>query len=132
MFITFRRHYLDKLLFGVKWHGKVLDIGGKKKNKRGQFRPPLDQVESWEYVNIDPSTDPDYLCSADDIPVPNGSYDMVLMTEVLEHLEKPVEVLKEAYRILKPGGEIIITMPFLWAVHADPEDFQRWTGQRIR
>lgn len=131
-FITFRRHYLDELLFGVDWHGKVLDIGGKKRNKRGRFRPPLDRVETWEYVNIDSATEPDFLCSADDIPVPDGSYDIVLMTEVLEHLEKPVDAIKEAHRVLRPEGETIITMPFLYAVHADPQDFQRWTADKIR
>ena len=132
MFLTFRRHHLDRMLLCHKWHSKVLDIGGKKANKRGRFRPPRDSVESWEYVNIDPATKPDYLCSADAIPVACETFDMVLMTEVLEHLEKPMEALAEAHRILKRGGRIVITMPFLYGVHADPQDFQRWTAEKIR
>ena len=132
MFLTFRRHYLDNILSSHKWHGKVLDIGGKKENKRGRFRPPLGSVKSWEYVNIDPATKPDYSCSADAIPVNNETFDMILMTEVLEHLEMSVEALKEAYRVLKQGGGFVITMPFLYGVHADPCDFQRWTADKIR
>jgi len=132
MFLTFRRYHLDNILSSHKWRGKVLDIGGKKENKRGRFRPPLDSVESWEYVNIDPATTPDYLCSADAIPVADETFDMVLMTEVLEHLESPMEALTEAHRILKQGGHFVITMPFLYGVHADPYDFQRWTADKLR
>ena len=56
--ITFRRMYLDEWLERSKplMHGKVLDIGGKKDNKRGNFRPPIEKVSSWEYVNIDKIT----------------------------------------------------------------------------
>jgi len=46
-------------------------------------------------LNIDKSINPDYLCSADDIPVEDESFDIVLLAEVLEHIENPIEVLKE-------------------------------------
>lgn len=130
-FITFRRHYLDKVLLSTNFYGKVLDVGGKKENKRGNFRPPLNTVESWEYLNIDESTNPDYLCSADDIPVDDNTFDIVILAEVIEHLENPIEVLNECYRVLKNDGKIIITIPFLNALHADPYDFQRWTDVKI-
>lgn len=131
-FITFRRHHLDELLNTIAFSGKVLDIGGKKDNKRGKFRPPLDTVSSWEYLNIDKDTDPDYVCSADNIPVESETFDMILLCEVLEHLEKPFDVLVEAHRVLKKDGQIIISMPFLNAIHADPYDFQRWTDVKLR
>ena len=54
------------------------------------------------------------------------------MTEVLEHLQKPVEALEEAYRLLKSGGKLVISMPFLYGVHADPQDFQRWTDEKLK
>jgi SAM-dependent methyltransferase len=130
--ITFRRHYLDKSLSSTTFKGKVLDIGGKKDNKRGSFRPPLNKVDSWEYLNTDDSTNPDYCCSAEDIPIDNEKFDIVLMAEVLEHLENPSKVLQEAYRITKFSGKIIATMPFLYPIHADPYDYQRWTPERIK
>ncbi|SFO93719.1 class I SAM-dependent methyltransferase [Hydrogenimonas thermophila] len=130
-FITFRRYYLDDLLLHTQFYGKVLDVGGKKENKRGKFRPPLDKVDSWKYLNIDKSTNPDYLCSADDIPVEDESFDIVLLAEVLEHIENPIEVLKECKRVLKENGKIVITMPFLYSKHADPYDFQRWTDYKL-
>ena len=130
-FITFRRYYLDNLLIDTNFYGKVLDVGGKKDNKRGRFRPPLDKVESWEYLNIDESTNPDYYCSADNIPVEDESFDIVMLAEVLEHLENPMDVLKECKRVLKKDGKLIITMPFLYPKHADPYDFQRWTDYKL-
>lgn len=130
-FITFRRYYLDKVLSDIKFYGKVLDVGGKKENKRGTFRPPLDKIESWEYLNIDESTNPDYLCSADNIPVDDNTFDIVMLAEVIEHLENPIAVLNECYRVLKKDGKIVVTIPFLNALHADPYDFQRWTDVKI-
>lgn len=103
-FLTFRRYWLDKLFAKTKFHGKVLDIGGKKGNKRGHFRPPLDKVESWEYLNIDSATNPDYLCSSDSIPVNNEMFDTVLLIEVLEHLKNPEVTLAEVSRVLKKRG----------------------------
>ena len=51
---------------------------------------------------------------------------------MLEHLEHPKKVLQEAYRLLKPGGVGWITMPFLNQIHADPNDYQRWTDTKLQ
>lgn len=128
--MTLRRYYLDLKLSQIVFGGKVLDVGGHR-NRRGSFRIPYDEVESWELVNIDPSTEPDYCCSAEDIPVNSLSYDQVILTEVLEHLEKPESVLDECYRVLKSSGSLFISMPFLFPVHADPHDYQRWTSDKF-
>lgn len=130
--ISFRRYWLDKFLAETDFTGKVLDVGGAKVNKRGCFRPDLDKVQSWEYLNIDEKTCPDFLCSSENIPVQNSSYDVVLITEVLEHLEYPEQTLKEAFRVLKDGGKLILSMPFLYPVHAHPFDYQRWTPEKIK
>lgn len=105
---------------------KILDIGGKKEKKRGYFdigTLPL----SVEYANIDTSTNPDYLCDAASIPVPDNSYDGVILAEVLEHIREPKVVLAEAFRVLKPDGKLLITVPFLYHVHGDPNDYGRYT-----
>ena len=130
--LTLRRYYLDNCLNKCVFYGKVLDIGGKKTNKRGLFQPPVNKVECWQYVNIDKSTNPDYLCPADAINVQDSSFDIVILTEVLEHLEQPEKVIQETYRILKNGGKLIISMPFLYPIHGDPDDFQRWTTTKIK
>lgn len=131
-FFSFRRHYLDRALLETEFFGRVLDVGGKKINRQGLFRPPLDKVESWEYLNIDASTNPDYLCSSGEIPVEDNTFDMILLTEVLEHLKNPELVLKELFRVLKVNGTLIASMPFLSPVHMYPHDFQRWTKEKIK
>lgn len=131
---TTRRKILDNLLKDSEKYikGWVLDIGGKKVSKRGDYKPPLKKVKKWEYLNIDKSTKPDYLCSAESIPIQSDSIDTILICELLEHIKNPEKVLGESVRILKPHGKIIISMPFLFPIHADPYDYQRFTASKLR
>lgn len=112
--------------------GDVLDVGGKRLRKRGRFRPNEAAARSWKYLNIDPATQPDFLCPADAIPVVDDSFDAVILSEVLEHLWEPDKALREIARILRPGGHVLATIPFLFPVHGDPGDFQRWTPEKLR
>jgi ubiquinone/menaquinone biosynthesis C-methylase UbiE len=57
------------------------------------------------------------------IPTEDGSFDAVLCTEVLEHIPDPVAALKEFSRILRPGGELILTAPFCSLTHMAPYHF---------
>jgi SAM-dependent methyltransferase len=127
-----RRTHVDSFLASLapSMHGRVLDIGGKKAGPRGAFRIPA-HVQC-EYLNLDPVTRPDHLCNAERINVPDQDFDGFLLIEVLEHLENPDVVLSEAFRILRHGGWGIATMPFMYPVHADPADMQRWTADKFR
>ena len=58
----------------------------------------------------------------------DASVDLVLSTQVLEHVENPVFYLTEALRILKPGGKLIISTHGYWMFHPDPTDYWRWTS----
>ncbi|HBE71757.1 MAG TPA: SAM-dependent methyltransferase [Planctomycetaceae bacterium] len=126
-----RRTLVDEFLEKVEFYGQVLDAGGKKNDKRGVFRPPEDGVASWTYVNIDSRSEPDILADLQHLPIPNATYDVVLLAEVLEHLEFPEAALQELARVLRPGGKLVMTVPFLYAVHADPYDFQRWSPSKF-
>ena len=131
---TFRRTLLDEALTR-RAHlltGRVLDVGGKKVRKRGRFRPEIAPAESWLYLNVDADSEPDILASADAIPVDDSHFDAILMSEVLEHLRSPEDVLAEARRVLRPDGRLVATIPFLFPVHGDPDDFQRWTPEKLQ
>lgn len=130
-----RRYFVDEFFFRniseFPQGSRILDIGGKKKNKRGQF-----DIEKYglrvEYANIDKTTEPDFLCDISNIPVPDASFDGIICSEVFEHTKNPVLILREAFRLLKPDGRIIITAPFLIQYHADPGDYGRYTHQYWR
>ena len=99
--------------------GRLLDIGGRKIGKRGIFSPPLDRVDLWEYLNTDRLTEPDYCCSAEEIPLPDFSVDTVIMTELLEYLPEPKKVLSEIYRVIKYESNVLISVPLLNPIHGD-------------
>lgn len=132
-FISCRRFYIEKhlKLFFSNLSGSVLDIGGKKNNKRGNFSHLDYEQINLTFLNIDEFTGPDILATAENIPSKDNTYDAVLIIELLEHVENPNNVLNEAHRVLKKGGVAIVTMPFMYPVHADPNDFQRWTKSKM-
>lgn len=62
----------------------------------------------------------DYVCDITAIPLPDASLDVILCTEVLEHVVDPIKVLKEFQRLLKPGGRLWLTAPMLSHIHMEP------------
>jgi SAM-dependent methyltransferase len=128
-FVSYRRYLLDRCLeaYTDRMRGVVLDVGGKRERKRGWFCPPATLARQWLYVNIAPETRPDIIADATAVPMPDGCADCVICTEVLEHLPNATACVEEAYRLLKPTGVLLASVPFLYPVHADPFDFQRFT-----
>jgi SAM-dependent methyltransferase len=76
----------------------------------------------WDYSKID------YKCDINNIPVENNKFDVILLTEVLEHLPEPLLALKELNRILKKEGLLYLTVPQGWREHEVPYDFFRYTS----
>lgn len=66
------------------------------------------------------------------LPFPDNSFDSVILTEVLEHCTDPQGGINQARRVLKPGGLLLVTSPFLWPQHAvegQYQDYWRFTDQ---
>jgi ubiquinone/menaquinone biosynthesis C-methylase UbiE len=74
----------------------------------------------------------DYNCDITNIPVDDSSFDVILLTEVLEHLSEPFLALKELNRILKKGGYLYLTAPQGWEEHLSPHDYYRYTQYGLR
>lgn len=62
----------------------------------------------------------------------DGSFDVVLCTEVLEHLPEPQRAIDEIFRILAPGGQLLLTTRFLFPIHDAPHDYFRFTKYGLR
>ena len=66
------------------------------------------------------------------IPLPDGHFDTVLLTDVLEHLPNPWLLWKEISRLLKPFGKAMVGVPFLYWIHEAPYDYYRYTEHALR
>lgn len=75
------------------------------------------QMGSWDTSRIDIVSD------ITAIPVPDASFDVVMCTEVLEHVPRPIDALTELARALKPGGLLIVTAPMMSLTHFAPYHF---------
>ena len=80
----------------------------------------------WNYANLD------YIAPLDKMPIESHTFDAVLCTQVLEHLEWPRESVREMFRVLKPGGRLFITVPMAQGEHQTPYDFFRYTSFGLR
>jgi SAM-dependent methyltransferase len=63
-----------------------------------------------------------------DIPYEDGNFDAAICNEVLEHAIDPSRLLSEIHRVLRPGGRILVTVPFIWGEHEIPFDFRRYSS----
>lgn len=70
----------------------------------------------------------DVLWDGNKLPFKNKKFELILMTEVLEHVHNVEKTLLEIRRVLKIGGKLLITTPFIWPEHEKPFDFQRYTS----
>lgn len=72
------------------------------------------QIGKWDYSKLDIGSD------ITRIPEPDGSFDVVMCTEVFEHIPEPIRAIKEFNRLLKNGGILILTAPFCSLTHFAP------------
>lgn len=117
-----KRHYIEKAVREfLRPADTVIEIGSGMR---------------WRYsdnsltINRDADAQPDLVCDAENLPITDQSVDDVLALEVLEHTANPDKLVAEIYRILKPGGRFLITVPFLLSIHAD-EDYRRYTEKGL-
>ncbi len=96
---------------------KILDLGAG-----GRRIAP--HVTTVDFVKL---PDTDLVSDVTDIPLSSGSVDLIVATGLLEHVADEQKFLREVHRLLKPGGELHIEVPFLQQHHDDPIDCRRYT-----
>lgn len=108
---------------------KVLDFGCADAPYRNEI------PDGVEYVGADlpGNAQADLLLGPDGtVPVPDRSFDIVLSTQVLEHVERPDAYLAECHRVLRPGGSLLLSTHGIMYYHRDPEDYWRWMAPGLR
>jgi ubiquinone/menaquinone biosynthesis C-methylase UbiE len=107
---------------------RVLDVGAGTGPYRDLFQhcryetQDFSQYEGYQgregqYAEIN------YVSDITSIPVPDACFDVVLCTEVLEHVPRPIEALQEMVRLTKPGGRLFLTAPLGSGLHQEPYHF---------
>lgn len=108
--------------------GRLLDIGCGAKWKWDLVGDIIDTYVGLDHKDsLHDTAHVDLFGTATDVPEPDGSFDSILCTTVLEHLEEPGQALRESFRVLKPGGYALYTAPFFWHLHEQPRDFFRYS-----
>ncbi|MDD5103613.1 MAG: class I SAM-dependent methyltransferase [Candidatus Peribacteraceae bacterium] len=108
--------------------GRVLDVGCGAASYRDLF-PQLTtlDIEPREGMKVDIVTD------AHDLrQIPDASFDVVLCTEVLEHLHTPPQAIAEFRRVLKQGGLLLLSTRFIFPLHDVPGDYYRFTKYGLK
>jgi SAM-dependent methyltransferase len=109
--------------------GPLLDVGCGTMPYRDLFP----RNEPYECLEIDQPRNQDkphvtHLYAGKSFGLPTASYSAAFSSQTLEHSFAPEEMLSEMYRILRPGGLLILAMPFIWPEHEQPFDSQRFTS----
>lgn len=122
---------IDRILLGrqIKKHssymkGIILDVGsGKNLRYKNLF-----SFDKYITLDVDSKNSPDIISSADNIPLKNGSVDSIICTQVLGDIREPFLAIGEFFRILRPGGYVILSESLLNETHGEPNDFWRFTN----
>lgn len=127
---SLRRYYVDTFfetqVAALPSNLLTADIGGNRIDKRGQFN--IEQYTSnITYLNVVPDKHPHLIADAARIPVKSAHFELAICGELLEHVYDPRLVVAEIARILKPQGVLLMTVPFLFPIHGDPDDYGRYT-----
>lgn len=107
---------------------RVIDIGSGNAGYQKTLAPG-NTLFTLDYpdTNIRYGSRPMIYGTAISLPFTKNTFDYVLLLEVLEHIELDREAICETLRVLKPGGRLIVSVPFLYPAHDTPHDFRRYT-----
>lgn len=128
-----RKGLFDNISVLAKYmNGKILDIGCGQKPYEQLFNSSL-------YIGLEINTlenrknkKADYFYDGSTFPFRDNEFDSVITNEVFEHVFNPDNFLSEIYRILKPGGMLLMTVPFIWDEHEKPFDYARYSSFGLR
>ncbi len=107
---------------------RVLDVGCGEKPYFPFF------ASASEYVGVDVVASPaaDIVGAVESLPIADESFDVVLCTQVLEHVDDPAAAVRELHRVTRPGGRVLASTHGVMVFHPNPNDYWRWTHTGLR
>ena len=110
--------------------GVVIDLGGGKNPSYERFWSIM--PEKFIRVDVNKNTEPDIIADLNQpLPFNNNYADMIFLFNVIYILESPQKTLREINRILKSGGKLFITSPFIFNEAKEPNDYWRFTSEGL-
>jgi SAM-dependent methyltransferase len=127
-------HALNEAL--PMFRGSLLDIGCGAQPYRSMIEIQS-KINAYKGLDLEGGRSypgekkPDEYWDGNQIPFTDGSFQTIIATEVMEHVDYPDRFLNEVYRVLETGGLFFFTVPFLWNLHEVPNDAYRYTPFRM-
>jgi SAM-dependent methyltransferase len=123
------RAFADSLAPGTQ----VVDLGAGDGPYRELFGHVAYTTVDWGNSPHEDAVAVDVQASlTDPLPFADGAFDAAMLTQVLEHVPEPSAVVGEVHRILRPGGRLLVTVPYIWEEHERPYDFWRYSTAGLR
>jgi SAM-dependent methyltransferase len=120
-------HFYQREL-AVHANGRLLDLGCGKAPLLGIYQSCTTAITTMDWAQ---SHGGEFVDICHDIsrplPLDDGSFDTVVLSDVLEHMPEPLALLQEIHRIMQPGGTLLLNVPFYYWLHETPHDYYRFT-----
>jgi SAM-dependent methyltransferase len=119
----------QKIAQSLPYKGRVVDLGCGTAPYKADILKTADEYigVDWENSLHDQGMVDTFANLCERLPFEDGFADTVVAFQVMEHLPEPGIFLSECQRILRPGGSLFLTVPFMWHVHEEPSDYFRYT-----
>lgn len=120
--------YLEKNLTNLPNDAVIIDLGAGQVS----YKKLVERFPNFIGVDFYPYEPVGIICDfTKELPIKDGVADVVILSNVLEHVPTPELLLKESARILKPNGRLIGAVPFIIKLHQEPHDFLRYTRHML-
>jgi SAM-dependent methyltransferase len=128
--------YIDLYVETIRQYaqGKLLDLGAGMVPFYGVYKDKVNENVCIDWGNS-LHTNPHLDVVADlnqPFPLSDNTFDSILCTDVLEHIADPFAFMQETARVLKPGGNLMLMVPFFYWLHETPHDYYRYTEFALR
>jgi SAM-dependent methyltransferase len=114
--------------------GALLDLGCEKVPLYASYQRLISESVCVDWANtLHKNQYLDHECDlTQPLPFPDGRFDTVILSDVLEHIPTPEDLCCEIARILNTGGKLLMNVPFYYWLHEEPHDYYRYTQYALR